>query len=253
MYSSIVDKISPVIDLLDECRSTAESVQRMLDGDDYADLDEPRADDLAAPRVSEGAAACRRALATLRNEIEAATGDKPISYEAQQGFSPSFEHCSLADIATDACDSLRELVGDFMCAEQHLLEALAVCEELEKHVEALKDGNYDRALREMAEDPKISLAGLAEVVEKTLGCPLHERGIETFDTLASRVEEAAEESDWNQWPIMKALSESPHDPFFNVDRNPIAPIATKADLIAALLPKAAVQGAAVTTSKRRGT
>ena len=240
MYSNIVDKISPVIDLLDECRSTAESVEQMLGGDEYLDLDESCSDDLAAPGISEGAAACRQALAALRDEIEATTGDKCITYEAQKGFSSNIEHCSLSDIANDVSDSLKEFIGDMMCAEKDLLEALTICVEFEKHVETLKSERYERALREMAEDPNISLAGLIEVVEKTLGCPLHERSIEAFDTLASRVEEAAEGSDWNQWPIMKALSEHPHDLFFNVDHDPIVPIATKADLIAAVLPKTVV-------------
>lgn len=246
MYNNIVDKVRPVIDLLDECRSAAESVEQMLDGDEYADLDESCIDDLAAPGISEGAAACHQALYALRNELEAAAGDKFISYEAQQGFSPSFEHCSLAGIAKDAGDLLNELIGDFMCAEQHLLEALTVCGKFSEHVEALKNKDYDRALREIAADPRISLAGLVEVVEKTLGCPLHERGIETFDTLASRVEEAAEGGDWNLWPVMEVLSKHPHDLFFDVDHDPIAPIATKADLIAALLPEAEM------TSQQRG-
>lgn len=237
MYSNTVDKISPIISLLHECRSTAESVEQMLGRDGFEDLDDSCADDLAAPGISEGAAACRQALAALRDEMEAATGSKAISYEAQQGISPSFEHCSLADIAKDIDDSLHELIGDLMLAEQHLLDALTICEEFEKHVEMLKSERYDRALRELAEDPKISLAELVEVVEKTLGCPLHERGIEAFDTLASRVEEAAEEGDWDLWPIMEALSKHPHDLYYSVDRDPIAPIVTKADLIAALLPK----------------
>lgn len=238
MYSNIVDKIRPTIDLLDDCRTTAESVELMLNRYEYTDLDESCIDDLAAPGISEGAAACRQALYALRNELEAAAGDKFISYEAQQGFSPNFEHCNLAGIAKDAGDLLNELIGDFMCAEQHLIEALTICEKFSEHVEALKNKDYDRALRKMAADPRISLAGLVEVVEKTLGCPLHERGIETFDTLASRVEEAAEGGDWNLWPIMEALSKHPHDLFFDVDHDPIVPIVTKADLIAALLPKA---------------
>lgn len=240
MYSNIVDKIRPVVDLLDECRSTAESAQQLLDGDAFEDLKESLADGLAASGVSDGVAACRQALAALRNEIESATGNKPISYEAQQGFSPSFEHCSLADIATDACDSLKELIGDLMCAEQHLLETLAICERFEEHVEGLKGESYDRALRKIAADPKISLEALVEVVEKILRCPLRERGIEAYDTLASRVEEAAQGGDWKQWPVMEALSKCPCAPFFDVEHDPIAPIAAKDDLIAALLPKTAV-------------
>lgn len=82
-----------------------------------------------------------------------------------------------------------------------MIEALSICEKFEQHVGTLKSGGYDLALREMAADPKISLAGLVEVVEKTLCCPLHERGIETYDILASRVQRAAEAGNWKLWPI----------------------------------------------------
>lgn len=239
MYSSIVDKIRPAIGLLDECRSSAESIDKALGGRVFEDLDESCADALAAPSISAGAAACRQSLAALRNEIEASTGGKPISYEAEQEFSACFEHDGLADIAANVADSLKELIGDFMCAEKDLLEALAASEEFERRAEELKGAGYERALREMAEDPKISFEVFVEMVDKTLGCPIHERGIEAFGTLASRVEEAAEVGDWSLWPIMEALSKHPRSPLFNVEHDPIVPITNKADLIAALLPKAA--------------
>lgn len=240
MHRSTVDRIEYVIRLLEECRSAVASVGLLLDGDVGRGLDDEDADALAAPMISEEASSCRWILCDLKEEIEAASGSENISYEGEKGFDPDFEHCSLDDILADASGSLHDLVFDYMCAEKDLLEALAIFTKLEGHLEQLAADRPGPALCDIADDPEVALDELSERIEKALGRPLHEFGIESSATLSGRIEEAAREGDWNQWHIMRAFAEHPSAIFFNVDREPIEPVLTKKELVVAALSEEAL-------------
>lgn len=198
MYNTLVDRIKPVLELLDECRSKVESVELVLEGDIGKDMDESIIDVLAAPRISGKIASCREALAILKDGIEDATGSEAISYEGKKGFEQNFEHSSLSDILADAYDSLQELVSDFMCAEKDLVEAVSICTALEEHVAKLENGRSGPTLSEMAADEGVSFEDFVQGIETALQRPLYDLGIESSGTLAGRVEDASHEGDWNQ-------------------------------------------------------
>lgn len=240
MYRSTLDRIGSVIGRLEGCRSAIASVGLLLDGDVGGDLDEEEADALAAPMISQEASSCRRALCDLKEEIEASSGSEKISYEGEKGFEPDFEHCNLDSILTDARDALHDLVSDYMCAEKDLLEALAILTKLEGHLEHLEAERPGPILRDIADDPDVALDELSERIEKALGRPLHEFGIESSATLSGRIEEAARDGDWSQWRIMRAFAEHPNAVFFNVDRCPIEPVLTKAELVVSVLSEEAL-------------
>lgn len=236
MYKTVVSEIGSIARLLDECKGCALSAEHVLRGEIFEELDEGAADALAAPRIARGVASCHKALSSMAAKIEAATGVEKISYEGEMGFEPNFEHSSVAVILTDVRAALDALVSDFMCAEKDLLEALSICGALEEHLARLKEEATGPTLDEMAADEEIALDDFADLLEKAMGRPLHELGVETSGTLASRVEEAAHDGDWNQWRIMEALAKDRYAPFFNIERDPFEPIATKSDLIASALP-----------------